>query len=126
VAFADDLLIMVRADSVGEAENIANVELKKINSWAKENKLRFNEEKSKAMFVTGRRRKEQKEIAIYLNNKAIPQANRLKYLGIIFDKKLTFKEHREHMADKCTKLIFPISKSAKLNWGLDHKALKTI
>jgi hypothetical protein len=29
-------------------------------------------------------------------------------------------------ADKCTKLIFSLSKSVKLNWGLGHKALKTI
>jgi len=30
------------------------------------------------------------------------------------------------MAEKCTKLLFSLSKSAKLNWRLDHKALKTI
>jgi ribonuclease HI len=30
------------------------------------------------------------------------------------------------MAEKCTKLIFFLSKSAKLNWGLKHAALKTI
>jgi len=35
-----------------------------------------------------------------LNNKAIPQVNRLKYLGIIFDYKLTFKEHIDNMAKK--------------------------
>jgi hypothetical protein len=30
------------------------------------------------------------------------------------------------MAEKCTKLISALSKSAKLNWGLKHAALKTI
>jgi hypothetical protein len=30
------------------------------------------------------------------------------------------------VAEKCTKLIFALSKSAKLNWGLKHAALKTI
>jgi len=30
------------------------------------------------------------------------------------------------MAERCTKLIFSLSKLAKLNWGLDHKASKTI
>jgi hypothetical protein len=78
------------------------------------------------MLLTRRKRKEQKEIAIYLNYKAVPQVNRLKYLGIIFDYKLTFKEHIQNTAEKGTKLIFTLSKSAKLNWGLDHKALKTI
>jgi len=41
----------------------------------------------------------------------------MKYLGIIFDSKLTFREHMNYMAEKCTKLIFALSKSAKLNWG---------
>ena len=43
----------------------------------------------------------------------------MKYLGIIFDHKLTFKEHINYMAEKCTKLIFALSKSAKLYWGWD-------
>ena len=43
VPFADDLIIMVNAESVGEAENIANVEMDKISTWAKDNKIRFNE-----------------------------------------------------------------------------------
>jgi len=50
----------------------------------------------------------------------------IKYLGIIYDDKLTFREHIDYMAEKCTKLIFSVSKSAKLNWGLQHAALKTI
>ena len=49
-----------------------------------------------------------------------------KYLGIIFDRKLTFKEHINYITAKCTKVIFSLSKAAKLNWGLNHKALKTI
>jgi hypothetical protein len=50
----------------------------------------------------------------------------LKYLGIIFDSKLTFREHINYLAEKCTKLIFALSKSAKIKWELKHAALKTI
>ena len=35
------------------------------------------------MLMTRRKPKEQKEVAIYLNNKLIPQVHRLKYLVII-------------------------------------------
>jgi len=77
------------------------------------------------MLITRRKRKEQNEVAIYLNSKLI-QVHRLKYLGIIFDRKLTFKEHINYLANKCTKLIFSLSNAAKLNWGLNYKALKTI
>jgi len=51
VAFADDLVIMIKADSIREAENIANFELSKISAWAKENRFRFNEQKSKVMLM---------------------------------------------------------------------------
>ena len=36
IALADDMVIMIKAESVREAENIANVELNKISAWAKE------------------------------------------------------------------------------------------
>jgi len=45
IAFADDLLIAVRAENVQEAENFANIEISKILNWAKENKINFNEQK---------------------------------------------------------------------------------
>jgi len=47
-------------------------------------------------------------------------------LGIIFDRKLTFNEHINYATNKCTKLIFTLAKSAKLNRGFNHKVLKTI
>jgi len=117
---------MIGADSIREADNVANVEMDKIATWAENNKTRFHEEKSKVILTTRRKRKEQKAVALYLNNKAIPQIQKLKYLGIIFDYKLSFREHINYEADKCTKLIFQLVKSAKINWGLNHKALQTI
>jgi len=44
VAFADDLIIMIEAESIGDVENFANIELNKIAEWAADNKIRFNEE----------------------------------------------------------------------------------
>jgi hypothetical protein len=76
--------------------------------------------------MTRRKRKERKELEIYLNDKPLLQMHSLKYLGIIFDSKLTFREQINYMAEKCTKLIFALSEPAKLNWGLKHAALKTI
>jgi hypothetical protein len=126
VTFADDLILMIRSGNIREAENIASVEMDKIAIWAGNNKTRFNEEKLKVMLMTRRKCKEQKEVAVYMNNKAITQVQTVKYLRIIFDYKLFFREHINYVADKCTKLIFQLAKSAKLNWGLNHKALQTI
>ena len=69
MAFADDLILMIRADSISEAENIANIEMGKITMWAENNKTKFNEEKSQVMLMIRRKRKEQKEILVYIKIK---------------------------------------------------------
>jgi hypothetical protein len=56
----------------------------------------------------------------------VPQVERLKYMGIIFGRKLTFKEYINYVTNKCMQLIFTLTKSAKLTCGLNYKALKTI
>jgi len=40
--------------------------------------------------------------------------------------KITFRDHINYIEEKCTKLIFSLSKSAKITWGLKHETLKTI
>jgi len=49
IAFADDLIILTRGDTVVEAENYMNLEVRKILEWAINSKLKFNENKSKVM-----------------------------------------------------------------------------
>ena len=50
----------------------------------------------------------------------------MKYVGIYFDSRLTFHKHIEHIAEKSRMLIYMLSKSAKLQWGLGHKSLKMV
>lgn len=126
VAFADDLVLLTRGATIREAENFANLEMSKVSAWSKRNKVVFNEEKSKVMVISRRKRKEANDIKIYLNNKPLEQVTTLKYLGIIIDDKLKFSQHISYVAEKCSKLIFSLSKSAKISWGLKHEALKTI
>jgi len=67
----------VRAGSVSEAENIINIEVGKITTWARNNKINFNETKSKVMLITRRKRKEIKELAIYMNNVKLEQVDKI-------------------------------------------------
>jgi len=114
IAFTDDLILATRGKTVIEAENIANIELTKISAWANANKIHFNEQKSKTMLLSRRKCKERKDLEIYLNIRPLTQVLNLKYLGIILDTKLTFREHINYITEKCSKLIFSLSESAKL------------
>jgi hypothetical protein len=61
-----------------------------------------------------------------MNNKPLKQVKNIKYLGIVFDSKLNFREHIMYISSKCTSSILALSKSAKQCWGLNHEALYTI
>ena len=100
--------------------------MSKITAWSKRNKVGFNEEKSKVMLISRRKQKEVKDINIYLNNKPLEQVTTMKYLGIMIDDKFKFSQHISYAAEKCTKLIYSLTKSAKVSWGLKYEALKTI
>ena len=126
IAFTDDLILVTRGKTVIEAENFTNTELNKITAWAKNYKVEFNDDKSTAMLASRRKRKERKHTNIFLNFKQLKQVNKMKYLGIMMDNKFKFNEHITHAAAKCTKLIYTLSKSAKLTWGLRHNVLRTI
>jgi len=43
VAYADDLLVATKGDSVRAVENYTNVELGKIDRWSRKNKIKFND-----------------------------------------------------------------------------------
>jgi hypothetical protein len=50
----------------------------------------------------------------------------MKYLGIYFDRKFNFNGHIDHTVAKLIALVNMLGRTAKLQWGLGHKALKTI
>ena len=100
-AFADDLIFLTRGRTVREAENITNIEMTKISTWATNNEIQFNNLKSKEMLLPRRKCKERKELDIFFNNRPITQVHNVKYLGIILDSKLSFKDHINYMTEKC-------------------------
>jgi hypothetical protein len=115
-----------RGDTIRAAENYANVELSKIDEWSKRNKITFNDKKSKVMLVTRRKRREDKDIKIYLHFKPLEQVTQMKYLGIILDHKFRFQEHIKYAAERCTKLIHNLSRAAKLSLGIKNEVIATI
>jgi hypothetical protein len=146
IAFADDLIIAVKAATVAEVENFTNMEMSKITKWSTENKLHFNDQKlheygNEQNYKMGHRKQitfqrpkiesyadmkkqKRKAIDVHLNNSHLEQAD--KYLGIIIESKYKSNEHIKYITDRRTKLINALFKSTRISWGLRHEALKTI
>jgi len=79
-----------------DAENYANQNLKKIENWARENKMHFNENKSKVLLVTKETLGHNRTLNIYLNNKCLEEVSELKYLGIYFDSRFSFDRYVDY------------------------------
>jgi hypothetical protein len=78
------------------------------------------------MLIWSGKCKEVKEIKVFLNNKPLEQVTTMKYLGVIVDNKFRFSEHISYTAERCTKQIYSLSKSAEVSWGFKREALKTV
>jgi hypothetical protein len=126
IAYTDDLMIITKGKTQVEVETYANIETQKVATWARDNKIIFNDQKSKLMILTKRKPKIKRDFKIYLNNKKLQEEDTIKYLGIIIDRRFSFNEHIEYITGKCIKLIHALSKSAKINWGLRHDVLRII
>jgi hypothetical protein len=73
-----------------------------------------------------RKRDDDREVNIYLNYERLDQNEEMKYLGIYLDSKFNFNAHTDQTVAKLVILINMLARTAKLQWGLGHKALKTI
>ena len=76
--------------------------------------------------MTRRKRREDKKITLYLHFKPLEQVTHMKYLGIILDQKFKFQEHIKYTAERCTKLIYNLSRAARLKWGIKQQVIATI
>ena len=76
--------------------------------------------------LISRKRQDDKEVNIYLNHKRLFQGETLKYLGIYLDTKFNFNAHIDHTVEKLIIIINRLARTARLQWCLGHKALKTI
>jgi hypothetical protein len=116
MAFVDDFIVLTGGTYRIEAENYVNQDLKQIERWAADNKIEFNDKKSKVIFIS-RTRNDDREVNIYLNHKRLDQNEEMKYLGVYLDSKFNFNAHIDHTVAKSISLINMLARTAKLQWG---------
>ena len=84
-------------------ENVSN-ELNKVNSWLSLHKLSLNTDKIKYMtFYTWQKNID--PLTFSINGKQIEKVKLFKFLGIMFDEHLTWKNHITMITNKLAKVI---------------------
>ena len=94
----------------------------KLQEWADTNRFKFSESKTVCVHFC-RLRKQHTDPTLTLNGKHIPVVEETKFLGLVFDWKLTFVPHYRKWGTKCLKALYLLCALAHTSWGGDQQTL---
>ena len=124
--FADDTVLTMTNSCITTLQNDVNKELTKIDEWMRLNKLSLNYNKSKYMLITKKKKNNSEDLINFkftIGKHKIEQVSQIKYLGITFDDKLTWKPHNQQI---CSKLSSGSWAILKLRQYVDLLTIKTV
>ena len=111
-----------------KSKNMENIEfrlqrcLNKIETWATENGFKFSKTKTQCVhFCQLRGLHPDPVLNIY--GSPIPVVEEAKFLGLLFDKKLSFIPHIKALMAKCLKALDVLKVLSNTNWGGDRSVL---
>ncbi|KAK9869117.1 hypothetical protein WA026_002875 [Henosepilachna vigintioctopunctata] len=126
--FADDTAIFARANQPNTVTRRLKQAIDNLQEWLATWRITVNPEKSKALFLSKRKHRPDEEIQ--LNGTPIPWTDKAKYLGVIIDRRLTWKSHIDHCTAKAKAAqsqIYPlINRRSKLSAATKIRLYKTI
>ena len=122
ILFADDTNLFYKSHDQSILEKQINNELRQVSLWLKVNKLSLNVSKTHYIVFT-RKSNTVTSVDIRIENQAINEVNKTKFLGVIIDKKLTWKEHISYMSSKISRGVGMIIKAKE---RLNKDALVTL
>jgi hypothetical protein len=126
--FADDTCLYATERKEGYVLRKLQRGLDAIETWCERWNMKINEDKNTQVIYFSHRRR-QLEPLLTLNRWNIPFVNNVKYLGVIFDKRITWRLHIEMIEAKAFRKfirIYSLFKSERLSANIKltlHKAL---
>jgi len=120
--YVDDFLICYRSKHMHTIERQLQQNINKIQSWASANGFKFSKSKTVCMHFCQLRRHHD-EPHLTLDGTPIPVVEETKFLGIIFDRRLTFIPHLKNLKAKCSKALDLLKLVSHTDWGADRKVI---
>lgn len=108
VGFADDIALVCEAKELLEAETITNASIQIIRTWLRTMGLALADHKTEAVLISSRKRRE--TIRLNIGTCIIESRECLKYLGVIIDTRLSFREHLQYIGSKAARTCTALSR----------------
>lgn len=105
--FAEDTIIYTTRISISEVENKLQKALHKMEDWLNGNYLKINTDKTKGMLIRGTRKMVPLKLEVKTRDGTeIDIVDTMKYLGVMTDDRLLFKQHCEYIKKVGKKISF--------------------
>ncbi len=108
ICYADDTLVVTVKNDIPTLEWKVNTAQEVMTRWIKSAGLNLATTTTEAVLFTRRRRFS--PLSFHLKEEQIRLCTAIKYLGLSFDGKLTFKEHAKRTAAKAERIVGSISR----------------
>ena len=119
--YVDDFLICYRSKHIHTIERQLQQCLNKIQKWALENGFKLKTKTQCMHFCLLRGL--HNDPVLRLDGVEIPVVAQYKFLGVIFDRKLSFIPHINYLKAKCQKALQLLRVVAHTDWGADKSTL---
>ena len=123
--YVDDLQVAYRHTDINIIEQKLQQCLDDITSWATLEGFKFSTTKTKVMHFT-RRPGVIRRPTLQLYGQALPYVDRFKFLGVLWDEKLTWTPHISKLKAECNKRLGIMRSIATHEWGTDQYCLMKI
>jgi ribonuclease HI len=121
--YVDDIAILTHSQSTKQnCKTLAEIH-EKAKKWGAQHASKFDESKYQLVHFTRRTERHRKmedhnqNQEVQLNNITIKAEASVKYLGVIMDNKLRWKDHIRHAEAKATKSIGAMAAISRSTWG---------
>ena len=120
--YVDDFCICYRSKHMHTIERQLQQVLNNLSKWSNENGLKFSKTKTKCMhFCQSRKLHLDPELTLDgVLTEVVPE---FKFLGLLFDSKLSFIPHINYLSNKCQKALNLLRVVSSMDWGADRKVL---
>ena len=120
--FVDDLAIFCRSSKVATAGRQLQMTLNRLNIWSRRNGFRFSAKKTKCLHFH-RLRGIQVPPNLRLGNVELPFVESLRFLGMIFDRRLNWRDHISDLRERCLKILNILRFLTRTTWGADRSSM---
>ncbi len=105
ILYADDANIIITGETLAEVESVYSILSKALMEWVSSNGLLLNVKKTKYMIFTNRRNLDLSPFAPKMGNLPIEHKKVAKFLGVLVDNKLSWKQHISAIRTKMSRYI---------------------